>query len=258
MSDANQKDEEYIISLDNQVYSFKQIKHQLSDKCLYEIIASDITRNHQLSMELSEKNKELSTFNKRMKQYGETIEEMTIEKETLVAKMNIHDKLGNLLILSRQSFNKNITKEEKEKLLTAWKNTIITFESMKENESNDSYDELFKAAQAIGIQIHFSGNRPESRKAKKLTIKAVIECMTNTIKHAKGNQVYVSFKERQRFLDIQITNNGEQPKEEIKEAGGLSSLRSLIEREGGSMKINSSPRFEMNITIEKGDPTHDR
>lgn len=258
MSDANQKDEEYIISLDNQVYSFKQIEHQLSDKCLYEIIASDITRNHQLSMELSEKNKELSTFNKRMKQYGETIEEMTIEKETLVAKMNIHDKLGNLLILSRQSFNKNITKEEKEKLLTAWKNTIIAFESMKENESNDSYDELFKAAQAIGIQIHFSGNRPESRKAKKLTIKAVIECMTNTIKHAKGNQVYVSFKERQRFLDIQITNNGEQPKEEIKEAGGLSSLRSLIEREGGSMKINSSPRFEMNITIEKGDSTHDR
>lgn len=258
MSDVNQKDEEYIISLDNQVYSFKQIKHQLSDKCLYEIIASDITRNHQLSMELNEKNKELSTFNKRMKQYGETIEEMTIEKETLVAKMNIHDKLGNLLILSRQSFNKNITKEEKEKLLTAWKNTIIAFESMKENESNDSYDELFKAAQAIGIQIHFSGNRPESRKAKKLTIKAVIECMTNTIKHAKGNQVYVSFKERQRFLDIQITNNGEQPKEEIKEAGGLSSLRSLIEREGGSMKINSSPRFEMNITIEKGDSTHDR
>lgn len=41
-----------------------------------------------------------------MKQYGETIEEMTIEKETLVAKMNIHDKLGNLLILSRQSFSK--------------------------------------------------------------------------------------------------------------------------------------------------------
>lgn len=40
--------------------------------------------------------------------------------------------------------------------------------------------------------------------------------MTNTIKHAKGNQVYVSFKERQRFLDIQITNNGEQPKKKSK------------------------------------------
>ena len=48
------------------------------------------------------------------------------------------------MFFSRQSFNKNITKEEKEKLLTAWKNTIIAFESMKENESNDSYDELFK------------------------------------------------------------------------------------------------------------------
>lgn len=257
-SDSHQNDEEYVISLDDRVYSFKRIEHSLSDKCIYEIIATDITRNHQLSMELNKKNKELSSFNKRMRQYGETIEEMTIEKETLAAKMNIHDKLGNLLILSRQSLNKEMTEEEKEKLLTAWENTIIAFESMKDSESNDSYDELFKVAQAIGISIHFSGQRPESRKAKKITIKAIVECMTNTIKHAKGNQVYVSFKEKQRFLDIQITNNGEQPKEEIKEGGGLSSLRSLIEREGGNMKINSFPRFEMNITIEKGDLTHDR
>ena len=188
-----------------------------------------------------------------MRQYGETIEELTIEKETLSAKMNIHDKLGNLLILSRQSLDKDMTEEEKEVLLSTWKNTLIAFESMKESESNDTYDELFKAAKDIGISIIFSGRRPESRKGKKIAAKAIIECMTNTIKHAKGNEVYVSFKEMNRFIEIQITNNGEQPKEEIKEGGGLSSLRLLIEREGGSMQIISFPRFEMNITIEKGE-----
>ena len=250
---SHQEEEEYIISLDDHVYSFRRREHQLSDKSLYEIIATDITRKHQLSRELNKKNKELSSFNKRMRQYGETIEELTIEKETLSAKRNIHDKLGKLLILSRQSLDKDRTEEEKEVLLSTWKNTLIAFESMKENESNDTYDELFKAAKDIGISVIFSGRRPESRKGKKIATKAIIECMTNTIKHAKGNEVYVSFKERNRFIEIQITNNGEQPKEEIKEGGGLSSLRLLIEREGGSMKIISFPRFEMNITIEKGE-----
>ena len=250
---SHQEEEEYIISLDDHVYSFRRREHQLSDKSLYEIIATDITRKHQLSRELNKKNKELSSFNKRMRQYGETIEELTIEKETLSAKRNIHDKLGKLLILSRQSLDKDRTEEEKEVLLSTWKNTLIAFESMKENESNDTYDELFKAAKDIGISIIFCGRRPESRKGKKIAAKAIIECMTNTIKHAKGNEVYVSFKERNRFIEIQITNNGEQPKEEIKEGGGLSSLRLLIEREGGSMKIISFPRFEMNITIEKGE-----
>lgn len=250
---SHQEEEEYIISLDDHVYSFRSREHQLSDKSLYEIIATDITRKHQLSRELNKKNKELSSFNKRMRQYGETIEELTIEKETLSAKRNIHDKLGKLLILSRQSLDKDRTEEEKEVLLSTWKNTLIAFESMKENESNDTYDELFKAAKDIGISVIFCGRRPESRKGKKIAAKAIIECMTNTIKHAKGNEVYVSFKERNRFIEIQITNNGEQPKEEIKEGGGLSSLRLLIEREGGSMKIISFPRFEMNITIEKGE-----
>lgn len=250
---SHQEEEEYIISLDDHVYSFRRREHQLSDKSLYEIIATDITRKHQLSRELNKKNKELSSFNKRMREYGETIEELTIEKETLSAKRNIHDKLGKLLILSRQSLDKDRTEEEKEVLLSTWKNTLIAFESMKENESNDTYDELFKAAKDIGISIIFCGRRPESRKGKKIAAKAIIECMTNTIKHAKGNEVYVSFKERNRFIEIQITNNGEQPKEEIKEGGGLSSLRLLIEREGGSMKIISFPRFEMNITIEKGE-----
>ena len=250
---SHQEEEEYIISLDDHVYSFRRREHQLSDKSLYEIIATDITRKHQLSRELNKKNKELSSFNKRMRQYGETIEELTIEKETLSAKRNIHDKLGKLLILSRQSLDKDRTEEEKEVLLSTWKNTLIAFESMKENESNDTYDELFKAAKDIGISIIFSGRRPESRKGKKIAAKAIIECMTNTIKHAKGNEVYVSFKERNRLIEIQITNNGEQPKEEIKEGGGLSSLRLLIEREGGSMQIISFPRFEMNITIEKGE-----
>lgn len=250
---SHQDEKEYIISLDDHVYSFRRREHQLSDKSLYEIIATDITRKHQLSRELNKKNKELSSFNKRMRQYGETIEELTIEKETLSAKRNIHDKLGKLLILSRRSLDKDRTEEEKEVLLSTWKNTLIAFESMKESESNDTYDELFKAAKDIGISIIFCGRRPESRKGKKIAAKAIIECMTNTIKHAKGNEVYVSFKERNRFIEIQITNNGEQPKEEIKEGGGLSSLRLLIEREGGSMKIISFPRFEMNITIEKGE-----
>ena len=48
---------------------------------------------------------------------------------------------------------------------------------------------------------------------------------------------------------IKITNDGTPPKGIIKEGGGLSSLRSLIEKENGKMIVNSEPQFELIIDL---------
>ena len=75
----------------------------------------------------------------------------------------------------------------------------------------------------------------------------------HTVKHAKGNAVTVELTEKGSFLEIAVTNNGEPPKSTIKEGGGFSSLRQLVEREGGVMKIQSRPRFCLEITLAKGE-----
>ena len=47
--------------------------------------------------------------------------------------------------------------------------------------------------------------------------------------------------------DLELRNNGEQPAEPIRESGGLGSLRTLVEKEGGSMKISVYPDFILSI-----------
>ena len=52
---------------------------------------------------------------------------------------------------------------------------------------------------------------------------------------------------------IEITNDGEKPKGEIIEGGGLSGLRLLVERENGTMIIHSAPQFELIIELPQGE-----
>ena len=46
-----------------------------------------------------------------------------------------------------------------------------------------------------------------------------------------------------------ITNNGTPPAGEIKEGGGLSSLRRRIRSAGGTMAIQSLPAFALTVTL---------
>ena len=77
--------------------------------------------------------------------------------------------------------------------------------------------------------------------------------MTNVVKHANGNELYVTVREDGKTLTASFTNNGNPPSGEIAEGGGLSSLRTLVEREGGIMTIRSKPAFSLELTMKKGD-----
>ena len=79
------------------------------------------------------------------------------------------------------------------------------------------------------------------------------ECLTNTVSHANGKTMTVTVSEKNGKYTIEITNDGEKPKDEIIEGGGLSGLRLLVERENGTMMIHSVPRFELIIELPQGE-----
>ena len=238
---------------DKNVFLFNRIEHIVDGEKIYEIVAIDITRRYNLSEDLSRKNKEMELFNTRMREYGENIQQLTIETETLNAKIRIHDELGKLLLFTRKSLLEELTSDEKHKLLSIWKNDLTTFDITKEEKVTKTYSELYAAAKSVGISLKIMGKKPENKKLKKILVTTSIECITNAVKHAKANQVYVKLFEKNAFLHIIVTNNGEPPKTKIKEGGGFTSLRQLVEREGGNMIIKSNPNFELEITVPKGE-----
>ena len=220
------------------VYSFNRTEHAVDGEAVFEIVATDI--------------EELAAFNQRMREYGEKIQELTAERETLNAKIRIHDELGKLLLFTRKSLSAPMTDDEKRGMLSAWKNDVIAFGSAKGGNVSDTYSGLYAAAKSVGVAVKITGRKPEDKTLKKIVVTAAIECVTNAVKHAKGNVVNVELEDKGAFLNIYVSNNGEPPTEKIKEGGGFSSLRLLVEREGGKMTITSAPAFGLAITVPKG------
>lgn len=236
-----------------QVYSFKRLEHFINGEPIYEIIATDVTRRYALSVDLSKKNKEIESFNKRMREYGENIEELTAQKETLNAKIRTHDELGKLLLTTRKTLAANPSAEEKRRLLATWQKDLACFLSTKESMYSDTYGGLFRAAKAVGVTVEVEGEKPCDKRLKKIVVTSAIECITNTVKHAKGDFIHLKLTDKGSVLQIEITNNGTPPNGKIIEGGGFSSLRALCEREGGRMTIASSPEFLLTIVLPKGD-----
>lgn len=244
-------EEKPIIKIDNNIYSFKRIIHKIDGEIIYEIVATDITTKYNLSIDLEKKNKELILFNKRIRDYGDNINELIAKKETLNAKIYIHDELGRLLLLTKKALSKEMSKEEKSQLLNLWQRDLLSFKETKQNKNFDTYNGLYLAAKSIGVIVEINGIKPKEKKIKSVVINASIECITNTIKYTKGNIVKVNIIDEKNIYIITIKNNGNQPNSEIIERGGLSSLRSLVEREGGTMNIISLPEFELKIIMPK-------
>ena len=84
-----------------------------------------------------------------------------------------------------------------------------------------------------------------------ILICAVRECVTNAVRYAEATRLYAEFSENETTASVTVTNNGIPPTEEISEGGGLSSLRSRVERFGGEMIVQSLPVFSLTVSVPK-------
>ena len=75
--------------------------------------------------------------------------------------------------------------------------------------------------------------------------------MTNVLRHAQGNEAYITVEETADSYRLRFTNNGKSPEGKIRENGGLANLREKTESIGGSMQISSSPAFALSLTLPK-------
>ena len=94
-----------------------------------------------------------------------------------------------------------------------------------------------------------SGYLPSGTRVEALTVQAVRECVTNCIRHAKGNEVRVDIKNYAQIYTVTISNNGEKPRSAVTEGSGLTGLRRSVEAAGGEMRISHSPAFALILNL---------
>ena len=239
-----------IIEYNNgKVKLYKQIIHYLAMKKVYELSGTDITREFALKKEIEQKNQNLRKMNMRLKKYGEIVTEVTREKEILAVRIKVHGNLGSLILQTKKALTYG--EYDRQNLVSLW-NDLLSLIFVSDSDKNDIFADVEKTASSVGVCIIYDGKRPNrGTVAEKIFATAVSECVTNVARHANGDKLYVKLRENDISYSIELTNNGKQPTKEVKEGGGLKSLRTMVENSNGQMLVKSIPIFSLNIIILK-------
>ena len=220
--------------------------------------AIDVTELHRKRMELEHDNAELAKANARAKKLYAEMDRIVREKETLAMKMRIHDDIGLCLLATRNLLTQDGSPETCHKTKQRWEQMLRLIGIA----NRDSYEEcpvnaeaalveLIASAGEIGVHMTVLGDLPSSGERSYLFITAMRECVTNTVRHAEGNEMTVQLIQTQKLDSVVITNNGKKPEREIIEGGGLSGLRRSVENIGGSMTVTSRPDFRLSIDLPR-------
>lgn len=246
---------------DDAFYSYR--KHELmidGVKCI-EFIFDDVSEEYRTTGLLKEKNERLERMNGQLKELNATIDSFVIENEILNAKVMVHDKLGQAL-LATQQYLLNEGKEDAQRiteLLDMWKENISFMKNNPVREDDDELIALIEAASDVGVGLIFNGAGitkasfdmifGREGEIRHIAVTAMHECMTNTLRHAGGDEVYVNAIRDKQGVILTITNNGSNKTERVTEKGGLKSLRSMVEKYGGTMQITATDGFMLKISL---------
>ena len=239
-----------IVTLENgQTWSFDRVQMELSGEIVYQITGTNITEEARLQRELEEDNLRLKGMNRRLRQYGQDVQEATREKEILRAKTRVHDEIGHALLQTRQFLSG--TQGDAESICAAWRQNVrLLLGKYADEQHVDTFDQLARAACAIGVTIERRGVFPEKNTENaQLVETAAHECLTNLVRHAGGTRLEIIGEKTASGWRVRYLNDGSTPSGPIVEGSGLSALRTQTEAAGGKMNIEHAPRFELTLAL---------
>ena len=239
-----------------EVWQFSENAAQVDGEPYLQMTAAEITRQAAVTQELEQRNEKLRDLHMRLDLYNRQADRIIIAQELLTARMAVHNEVGNVLLESRHYLRDPASFDEG-KLLQALKNTntYLLREYEQDDTGRDPLTESMETADAIGVDVLLSGPIPAKDPYRAVLAAAIRECATNTVKHANGDSLSVQIRDHGAFLSYRIESGGEAPKGVIRESGGLLSLRTLVEKENGTMRTDASPAFTLTIRLPKEDRT---
>lgn len=232
---------------DSRVWRFDKYALSGSEiKGYMQLSAQDVTDVYNENISLERENQKLTEVNKKLAKMYECMEDTVREKESLDLKVYIHDTLGRSLITIQDIISSS--SDSVETKLESLKEAVSYLSSNRSTFRN-TFEEVQQKAADMGVNVTLDGFIPAGTPAENLIAAAARECVTNCIRHAKGNLVQVSVREISGVIKVVITNNGEAPHDKPEEGSGLSSLRRSVEASGGEMNISHIPAFALILNI---------
>lgn len=214
-----------------------------------QITAQDMTDLYTVNQNLHRENGEIRAAIAKMDDLITRMSELARQQEALNLKMRVHDEIGASLITLSRLANGEIKADAKEQI-SALKEALSYFGTS--NVTGSAIDEKIGAfASKLGVKLIFEGEFSKNKRIANLVNAAIKECITNCVRHAKGNEVRIVLSRNNYVYMATITNNGEAPKSGIHEGTGLSALREKIEGAGGEMTVSAAKVFTLQLVFDE-------
>lgn len=241
-----------MLYVDNeQTWAFNRHPIFINNKEGVQITAMNVSELVELWSQHQKKSVELEEMNIRLDEYNQNLEIVKTKEERVKTKNRFHSELGYLLLATRKVLvNKNHPVDEKS-IFNLWKQNISILLSGSEIQKEKNINTLIDSVSEIGVSFKINGEIPNESKIKEIISMASIEVLNNAIRHADATEITLNIEEKEGEYKIELSNNGIKPDKEIKEGGGLSSLRSHIERLGAMMGYEIEPNFKLWIRMPK-------
>ena len=244
-----------VVLPDDTVWSLAAEETPLEQITATTLLASDITETYRKTRELESAQERVVALNRRLAAINREIVDVTIQREILNAKVRIHDELGSELLTMKRIILQGGSDQELAGLVTRLRQSVSFIRAEPPSHTaKDEYDRMLEAAERLGVRVIVTGKLPRAKAQKHILATALHECLTNTLRHAHGDELRLAITESGSTVTAVITNNGEQPTEEIREKGGLRSLRVMTENGGGRMTVSIDPVFSIKLELPKEAP----
>lgn len=208
------------------------------------LTATDVTERYRITRQLLANNRRLKDIQLRIKSFRVESSELLLSRELLRARTTVHDEVGHILLRTGRYLSRPNAEDGAQLLALARRtNDLLLREAEAPEESlSDPWQEALNVAQGIGAELRCTGTPPAEPGLRALASQALRECAANTVKHSASAALDVSFSEDGGWT-MTLANEAPGPETEVKESGGLLSLRRMAEAEGVRMEVRSAPSF---------------
>lgn len=211
-----------------------------------QLTAADITELHRALVQLADDNRKLDEDAKKLRELSENVEAVAKEKELLAAKSAMHDSLAASITVTKQYLAGDLGEVDAGMVLQEWEKSI----AFREAALLSAKEKLFHDAKSSGVMVQMKGEEPKGSAADLMYV-AMQVCLNNAIQYAQATELEINIWNNADNYTVMIGNNGKQPEQTIMEGGGLTNLRQRIEAAGGTMNVQSLPKFSLIIDIPK-------
>ncbi len=229
------------VKICDHVYNFTINTHVIEGEKILELDVYDVNEQYLLNLNLKEKKARADLLNKKLKRFDKDVERLVSQEEVLNARVRVHDDVGRVLLSIRSYFALDDDKKDRKKIVPFFKYVVSIL--LRKGDWISDINSIYVESDRLKVKLHLNGDFPNDETIKDIFKTAILECLNNGVKHSNCKNLYCDITD----LKIVISNDGFIDSSKVIEKGGLKNLRTLVENNGGVMKIECDRVFKLII-----------